>query len=691
MRYTIDHELPQRIRLTLSDRVSVSDAAALEPMLASWTGIERVRVYPRIRSVAIWSRDELAKTALLGRLDALTPEQLSAAGAQTPGALAPVDAPVVRSIARLAGSHLMRRWFMPPALRTIWAGIHYLGFLRAGLASLARGRLDVPVLDASAIGLSFAKRDPKTAASTMFLLDLGDALEEATRAKSEHELIRSLMAIPQSARRLEDGDEVIVPAQNLRAGDLVVARTGMPVCVDGVVEHGFALVNQAALTGEPLAVERTVGDDVFAGTAVEEGEILIRVGAEPASTKLRSIVSLVEASEALKSGVQTRRENLADRFVPWNFLLAGIVAATTHSLTKSSAALMVDYSCALKLTSSISVLAAMRQSAQEGMTVKGAKHFEAIAAADTIVFDKTGTLTEATPRVAQVLALEPHWTQDEVLRVSACLEEHFPHPVARAVVAAAAARGLEHRERHAEVAYIVAHGIASELDGKRIVIGSRHFVMEDEHIGVSPETEELVECKLEGLSPLYLAQDGKLVGAIGIEDPLKPGASEAVAALRGQGIRHVIMLTGDNERTAARISAEAGITEFRANLLPEDKHAYVEELVRQGRHVIMVGDGVNDAPALSASDVGIAMGTGTAIAQEVADITLATGDLSAVVRLRELSCALMGRLDRSFAAIMGINSALLAAGIAGIIQPQTSALLHNGSTLALAAKSACRL
>lgn len=438
-------------------------------------------------------------------------------------------------------------------------------------------------------------------------------------------------------------------------------------------------------------MERTVGDDVFAGTAVEEGEILIRVGAEPASTKLRSIVNLVEASEALRSEVQARRESLADRFVPWNFLLAGIVAATTRSLTKSSAALMVDYSCVLKLTSSISVLAAMRQSAQEGMTVKGAKHFEAIAAADTIVFDKTGTLTEATPRVARVLALDPHWTEDEVLRTSACLEEHFPHPVARAMVAAAAARSLEHRERHAEVAYIVAHGIASELDGKRIVIGSRHFVMEDERIDVSPEMEELVERELEGLSPLYLAQDGKLVGAIGIEDPLKPGASEAVADLRARGIRHVIMLTGDNERTAARISAEAGITEFRADLLPEDKHAYVEELVRQGRHVIMVGDGVNDAPALSASDVGIAMGTGTAIAQEVADITLATGDLSTVVRLRELSRALMGRLDRSFAAIMGINSALLAAGIAGIIQPQTSALLHNGSTIALAAKSACRL
>lgn len=691
MRYVIEHEVPGRLRLTFADHLGASDALALEASLSSWTGVERVRSYPRIRSVAIWYRDALARTALLDRLNELSRVQLDAVRAQAPTALAPAVPSAARSIIRLVGNHLIRRWLLPPALRAVWAGLHYLGFLRAGLTSLMRHRLDVPVLDATAIGLSFVKRDPKTAASTMFLLDLGEVLEDATRERSEHELIRSLMAIPQNARRLEDGEEVTVPAQSLRVGDLVVARTGMPVCVDGVVVRGAAMVNQAALTGEPLAVERMAGDDVFAGTAVEEGEIVIRVGAEPASTKLRSIVNLVEASEQLKSEIQTRREHLADRFVPWNFLLAGLVAATTKSLAKTSAALMVDYSCALRLTSSISVLAAMSQSAHEGMAVKGAKHFEAIAAADTIVFDKTGTLTEATPRVARVLALVPDWTEDEVLRTSACLEEHFPHPVARAVVAAAAARGLEHRERHAEVAYIVAHGIASALDGKRIVIGSRHFVMEDEHIELAPEAEALIDGDLEGLSPLYLAQDGKLVGALGIEDPLKAGAPEAIAALRSQGIGHIIMLTGDNERTAARIAAEAGITEYRADLLPEDKHAYVEALVARGRRVVMVGDGVNDAPALSAADVGIAMGTGTAIAQEVADVTLAAGGLDAIVRLHALSRSLMGRLDRSFTAVMGINSALLAAGIVGIIRPQTSALLHNGTTIALAAESARRL
>lgn len=691
MRYVIEHEVPGRLRLTFADHLDASDALALEASLSSWTGVERVRSYPRIRSIAIWYRDALARTALLDRLNELSRVQLDAVRAQAPTALAPAVPSAARSIIRLVGNHLIRRWLLPPALRAVWAGLHYLGFLRAGLTSLMRHRLDVPVLDATAIGLSFVKRDPKTAASTMFLLDLGEVLEDATRERSEHELIRSLMTIPQNARRLEDGEEVTVPAQGLRVGDLVVARTGMPVCVDGVVVRGAAMVNQAALTGEPLAVERMAGDDVFAGTAVEEGEIVIRVGAEPASTKLRSIVNLVEASEQLKSEIQTRREHLADRFVPWNFLLAGLVAATTKSLAKTSAALMVDYSCALRLTSSISVLAAMSQSAHEGVAVKGAKHFEAIAAADTIVFDKTGTLTEATPRVARVLSLVPDWTEAEVLRTSACLEEHFPHPVARAVVAAAAARGLEHRERHAEVAYIVAHGIASALDGKRIVIGSRHFVMEDEHVKVAPETEARIDGDLEGLSPLYLAQDGKLVGVLGIEDPLKAGVPEAIAALRSQGIGHIIMLTGDNERTAARIAAEAGITEYRADLLPEDKHAYVEALVARGRRVVMVGDGVNDAPALSAADVGIAMGTGTAIAQEVADVTLAAGGLDAIVRLHALSRSLMGRLDRSFTAVMGINSALLAAGIVGIIRPQTSALLHNGTTIALAAESARRL
>ena len=387
------------------------------------------------------------------------------------------------------------------AVVTAW---RYRHFLRAGLRSLASARLDVPVLDAAAIGVSFAKRDPRTAGQTMLLLNVGETLEEYTRSRSEGALIEALLDLPETAQLLDGDEERQVPASELVPGDLIAVRTGMPVCVDGEVVRGTAMVNQAALTGEPLSVERVAGDNVFAGTAVEDGEIVVRVTADAGETKLRSIVSLVEQSEAFKSETQSRMERLADRIVPWNFLLAGIVALATRSLAKTSAALMVDYSCALKLTGSIAVLSAMRQSAQAGFTVKGSKHFEAMARADTIVFDKTGTLTEATPKVACVLALDG-WNRREVLRLAACLEEHFPHPVARAVVRAAAEKNLKHRERHADVEYIVAHGIASSLDGKRVVIGSEHFVVEDEGVPISAEQAERVARESEGLSPLYLA------------------------------------------------------------------------------------------------------------------------------------------------------------------------------------------
>ena len=433
-------------------------------------------------------------------------------------------------------------------------------------------------------------------------------------------------------------------------------------------------------------MERTVGDDVFAGTAVEDGEIIVEVKANEGQTKLRTIVNLVEQTESYKSQTQSRMERLADRIVPWNFLLAGIVALTTRSLVKTSAALMVDYSCALKLTGSIAVLSAMSQSAQAGFTVKGSQHFESMAQADVIVFDKTGTLTEAAPQVARVLSLDG-WDDDEVLRFAACLEEHFPHPVARAVVRAAADKGLEHRERHAEVEYIVAHGIASSLDGKRVVIGSEHFVVEDEQVEISEAQKELIAQETEGLSPLYLAVDGRLMGVIGVQDPLKAGVPEAIAELRRLGLSRVIMLTGDNERTAARIAARAGVSEFHANLLPEDKYAFVEGLKAQGAHVVMVGDGVNDAPALALADVGIAMGQGTAVAKEVADITLTGGQLGSIVALRRMSEGLMGRLNGSFKEVMTINSTLLAAGIGGIISPQMSSLLHNASTVALSMRN----
>ena len=682
MQYTIVSEIPGRVRVRLAGNVPETDVEPLQAALEKSPAIASARVYPRIGSVALAydAADASARDAALAWLGMLDAVAIDEARAGCAGALAPRADNLLMDIAELVGFHYMRRWFLPTPIRAAWTLWAYRKFLLAGLRSLASGRLDVPVLDAAAVGISFVKGDFLTAGSTMFLLNIGEALESYTKARSQHELIYSLLAMPETARRIEGGAEVCVSATELAEGDLVVVRTGMPVCVDGVVERGCAMVNQSALTGEPLAVERGVGDSVYAGTACEDGEMFVRVTHGAGGTKLRSIVSMVEQSEGLKGQAQDRRERLADAIVPWNFLLAGIVALTTRSLVKTSAALMVDYSCALKLTSSISVLSAMSQSARAGFTVKGSRHFEELAAADTIVFDKTGTLTEATPNLAGVLAFGD-WHEDDVLRLSACLEEHFPHPVARAVVRAAQERGLEHRERHAEVEYVVAHGIASSLEGKRVVIGSRHFVVEDEGVCVSPEQDRLIEGQTAGLSSLYLAVDGELVGVLAIADPIKPSVPAAIASLRELGFSHIVMLTGDNEVAAARIAAQAGITEFEANLLPEDKHAYVERLREQGRRVVMVGDGVNDSPSLSAANVGVAMGNGTAIAKEVADVTLVQSDMAALVGLRRLSCELMDRMSTTFTQVIGFNSALLALGIAGVITPQTSSLLHNSSTV----------
>lgn len=688
MEFSITREIPGRVRVKLAGPVPEADVDALCRAVGACSDVVRSTAYPRIGALAVAYRGgEDARGRVLGHLAGIDAEAVEQARAGCGLALASRSQSLLLDLARLAGEHFLRRWFLPKPLAAVVTAWRYRHFLRAGLRSLAGARLDVPVLDAAAIGMSFAKRDPRTAGQTMLLLNVGETLEEYTRSRSEGALIEALLDLPETAQLLDGDEERQVPASELAPGDLIAVRTGMPVCVDGEVVRGTAMVNQAALTGEPLSVERVAGDNVFAGTAVEDGEIVVRVTADAGETKLRSIVSLVEQSEAFKSETQSRMERLADRIVPWNFLLAGVVALATRSLAKTSAALMVDYSCALKLTGSIAVLSAMRQSAQAGFTVKGSKHFEAMARADTVVFDKTGTLTEATPKVTCVLALDG-WNRREVLRLAACLEEHFPHPVARAVVRAAAEKNLKHRERHADVEYIVAHGIASSLDGKRVVIGSEHFVVEDEGVPISAEQAERVARESEGLSPLYLAVDGELVGVIGIEDPPKEGVAQAVSELRALGFERVVMLTGDNERTAARIAAEAGVTEFEANLLPEGKHAFVERLKAEGRTVAMVGDGVNDAPALSLADVGIAMGQGTAVAREVADITLTGGDLSALVALRRLSSELTERLNSSFKEVVAINSALLAAGIGGLVTPQASSLLHNASTVALSLRNA---
>lgn len=693
MNYTIQHEVPGRVRVKFVGRVPEADIDALTRAIRQHPVIQKATVYPRTGSLAV-EFEPAARDQALAAIAAIDRTAVDEARRDCTVALAPRTNSLLMDIATLLGGHLARRWFLPAPLSTIYTVWSYRGFLKAALASLAGARLDVPVLDASAIGISFLKRDWRTAASTMLLLNLGELLEDYTRAQSQNQLIYSLLDVPDYAQLIPCGDPTLrgaeerrVQATDLVAGDLIVVRTGMPIPVDGTVECGCAMVNQSTLTGEPLAIERSAGDDVFAGTAVEDGEAYVRVRAAATDTKLRSIVSLVEQSEALKAESLSRREHMADAFVPWNFLLAAGVYLKTRSLVRTSAALMVDYSCALKLTGAISVLTAMSQSAREGFTVKGSKHFEAFATADTIVFDKTGTLTAAAPQVADVLSFDG-WDRTQVLRFSACLEEHFPHPVARAVVNAAAEAGLEHRERHAEVEYLVAHGIASSLDDKRCVIGSEHFVVEDEGVAIADDVRALIEEKLDGLSKLYLAVDGVLKGAIGIQDPLKPGAPEALAQLRALGFEHIVMLTGDNANAAARIAGKAGIDEFRADLLPEDKHTVIEQMRAAGRRVVMVGDGVNDSPALSAANVGVAMGSGTAIAKEVADITLTDGDLSSLVVLRRLALGLEERMDASFREVIGLNSLLLAGGVAGLIAPQVSSLIHNGSTVFLSARNA---
>ena len=686
MRFSIISEIPGRTRLQMAGPVPESDLDALLKLSGEIDGVRKVRVYGRIGQMAL-EYDEPRRDAVLAAVGALDAQAIADAKSGYAMQLEPRKHKLVMDLATLVGAHYARRWFLPTPLRVVFVVAGYMAFLRAALHELAQPRLTVPVLDASAIGISFVKRDVDTAGQTMFLLNVGELLEDYTRAMSENELINSLLDVPDKAQKVVGDTEVSVAATELEPGDLVAVRTGMSICIDGVVEQGSAMVNQATLTGEPLAVERSAGDDVFAGTVVEDGSILVRVRANTAQTKLRSIVSLVQTADSLKSEGQSHMEDLANKIVPWNFLLAGLVALTTRSLIKTSAALMVDYSCALKLTGSVAVMTAMSDAAKMGVMVKGAKYFESFAKADTIVFDKTGTLTEAQPRLACVLTTDG-WSEDEVLRLSACLEEHFPHPVARAVVNAAGERGLEHRERHAAVEYIVAHGIASSIEGRRAIIGSAHFVFEDEGAQLESDIKERIESQMQGLSPLYLAVDGTVVGVLGIEDPLKPGVREAIADLHTLGVKHVVMLTGDSERTAERIAREAGVDEFKAELLPEDKYAYVERIKREGRRVAMVGDGVNDSPALGLADVGLAMGGGSDIAKEVADIILADTDLAAIVRLRRMSQGLIDRLTSSYSKVMLTNSALLALGITGAITPQTSSLLHNGSTIAYSLNNA---
>ena len=568
---------------------------------------------------------------------------------------------------------------------TIGRSVKYIGI---GLKCLLQRKIEVPVLDATAITVSLITKDFSTASSIMFLLGIGEFLEEWTHKKSVDDLARSMsLNVSKVWLRTPENQEILVESSKIEKGDKVVVHMGNVIPFDGEVLDGDAMVNQASLTGESVPVQRTVGNTVFAGTVVEEGEITIRVKEVEGNNRFDQIVTMIEESEKLKSELEGKAEHYADKLVPWTLGATGLTYLLTRNVTKAMSILMVDFCCALKLAMPISVLSAIREASLYNVTVKGGKFLEAVAEADTIVFDKTGTLTKAHPTVVDVVNFNDEYSSDDMLRVAACLEEHFPHSMAKAVVDAASKKGLSHEEMHTKVEYIVAHGIATSINGKRTVIGSYHFVFEDEKCVVPEGKKPLFESLPLYYSHLYLAVEGKLSAVICIEDPLRDEAAAVVTSLKKAGISKVVMMTGDSERTASVIAKKVGVDEYYAEVLPEDKAAFVEREKAKGRKVIMIGDGINDSPALSAANVGIAISDGAEIAREIADITVGSDDLYQIVTLKYISNALMKRIKSNYRKIVGFNSGLIALGVAGVLPPTTTALLHNGSTILISVNS----
>jgi heavy metal translocating P-type ATPase len=592
---------------------------------------------------------------------------------------------------KLIGSvvwHYSKKLLLPLPIRialTIGRSVKYIGI---GLKCLLQRKIEVPVLDATAITVSLITKDFSTASSIMFLLGIGELLEEWTHKKSVDDLARSMsLNVSKVWLKTPENQEILVEFSKIEKGDKVVVHMGNVIPFDGEVLDGDAMVNQASLTGESVPVQRTVGNTVFAGTVVEEGEITIRVKEVEGNNRFDQIVTMIEESEKLKSELEGKAEHYADKLVPWTLGATGLTYLLTRNVTKAMSILMVDFCCALKLAMPISVLSAIREASLYNVTVKGGKFLEAVAEADTIVFDKTGTLTKAHPTVVDVVNFNDEYSSDDMLRVAACLEEHFPHSMAKAVVDAASKKGLSHEEMHTKVEYIVAHGIATSINGKRTVIGSYHFVFEDEKCVVPAGKEPLFESLPLYYSHLYLAIEGKLSAVICIEDPLRDEAAAVVTSLKKAGISKVVMMTGDSERTASVIAKKVGVDEYYAEVLPEDKAAFVEREKAKGRKVIMIGDGINDSPALSAANVGIAISDGAEIAREIADITVGSDDLYQIVTLKYISNALMKRIKSNYRKIVGFNSGLIALGVAGVLPPTTTALLHNGSTILISVNS----
>lgn len=598
-----------------------------------------------------------------------------------------VDNRFACSLLRIVGKRYLGRFFLPWPVRRLLYLVRALRYVRTGLGCLLRGELTVEVLDAAAVAASLLRGTFDSAGSIMFLLSVSSLLEEYTHTRSRLALEQSLALNVEDVWLVTDDCEMSVPLSKVRKGDRIRVRTGSLVPVDGVVADGVAMLNESSMTGESKLVAKDAGSTVFAGTVVEDGNIVVEVRSTGSDTRISRIVQMVDESEKLKAGIQGRAERLADAIVPYSFLAFFVLLMLTRNITKAMAVLMVDYSCAIRLSTPVAVMSAMREAANRGIVVKGGRYLEVLAEADVIIFDKTGTLTTATPAVGKVLPLGD-MDEGEVLKLAACLEEHFPHSVARAVVAEAELRGIHHEdEQHAEVEYIVAHGIASAVDGKRVVLGSAHYVFDDEGIDLQDDVRKRIADNAPGSSVIYMAVDGTLQGAICIDDPIRVEARQTVSDLREAGFRRIIMLTGDAEGAAEVTAAKLGVDEYRSQMLPEDKSAIVNECKKAGHTVVMVGDGINDSPSLAAADASIAMVDASDIAREVADITLLDSSLDSILELRRLSRRLMGRINRNYHVIVGFNTGLIVAGVAGLLPPTTSALLHNLSTMAITAES----
>ncbi len=685
MNYTIRHEIKGRLRVHLKmDRMTFRQADTLEYYLKGFEEISEVKVYERTADAVV--RYDCDRQRIIDILRDFSFENVNVPEIYFEMSGRELAAEYFDRIVTSIVLHYGKRIVLPFSIRRVLVFIKNIKFAWRGLKTIKTRRLQVELLDSMAVSAAILTGDHKTASSVMFLLNIGDTLEAWTHKRSVGDLARRMSLNIDKVWLVTDDGEVQIDSADVKCGDRVIVRMGNMIPFDGEVFCGEAMVNQASMTGESVAVRKTKRMSVFAGTVVEEGEITIRVTQTEGCGRFDKIVKMIEESEKLKSNLESRAERLADRLVPYTLLASGLTWLISRNVTKAVSVLMVDYSCALKMSMPISVLSAIREASGYGITVKGGRFLEAVADADTIVFDKTGTLTKAQPSVAGVVSF-CNESEDELLREAACLEEHFPHSVARAVVDFAFRKGLLHDELHTKVEYIVAHGIASEIEGERVVIGSYHFVFEDEGAVLLDGMKEKFDSLPDDYSHLYYAKNGKLAAVILIEDPMREEVGSIVDHLRKQGFKHVVMMTGDSERTAAKIAAEAGITEYYSEVLPEDKAGYIEKAKSEGRKVIMVGDGINDSPALSASDAGIAISEGAEIARQIADITIGSSDLESLVTLREISTLLMKRIRFNYRTIVGFNTALIGLGIAGFLPPSTSAMLHNGSTVALGLNS----